>query len=709
MSDKFAIGQSPLRLEDARLITGRGCYVADITPPGCLNLVFARSAYASSRITAIDAGPARAMPGVEQVITGADIAGMPDFPVNPLLDNVTVPHAPALVSDHVNAAGDPIAAVIAETSSAALDAAELIDADYAPRTTPPGTDTATPFSHHWRSGDVEAAFAAAAHVAKATITHPRLAPSPLEPRGCLASFDADANHLTVWLPVQTPHRARQDLARMLSLDEDQVRVIAPDVGGTFGMKAALGREELITAFAAMRLPRPVKWIATRSEDFLSATHGRGAVARGELALAGDGTFLALKADVTCPVGHWLPFSAAVPAMNAGRILPGPYAIENVQINARGAQEPRAPVGIYRGAGRPEAAMLMEQLADEAARLTGMDAIALRCKNFVCARAMPRTGPTGIVLDSGDYAAALETLLATAGYEKLCTARDQRRRAGAVTGLGLAFYVEPSGTGWESARIRLNEDGTLTAASGSSAQGQGRATAYTQVLASTLGVNPEHITVTFGDTATAPPGIGALASRSTAIGASALVAASRKLKARIAAGEPLPLEVATRYHTEAESWGYGCTLAAVTIDRDTGVLSVDTLYAVDDAGTIVNPQLFEGQLHGGMAQGIGEACMEQVIYDQDGQLLTGSFMDYALPRAAHMPAIHLHTLTTPAPGNLLGAKGIGEAGTIGTPAAIFNAARDALSPFGVTHLDMPLTSERLWRAMTGRPSPAQPQE
>ena len=705
-----AMGARLQRREDFALVTGRGRFVDDIRLADALHVAFVRSTAAHGRIKAIDASEARAGPGVAAIYTGADVADLGDLTVNQVVDGMKIPPFPVLAGMQVRAVGQPVAAVLAMTANLAADAADAvlveIDAQPALATLADAARGDALFEavpgnivlhKTWRAGRVDEIFAGAAHVVRAEAKHPRLAPTSLEPRGIAADYDAATGGLTVWLTTQTPHRSRTDLARILGLDSALIRLIAPDVGGAFGMKASLYPEEVLVAWAAWTLKRPVRWTASRSEDLLSASHGRGGWNCGSLAVSEDGRFLALRAEMIAPLGHWLTNSAAIPAWNAGRILPGPYAVEAVDISARALLTHTAPVGIYRGAGRPEAALLMERLVEEAARATGLDPAEIRRRNLIGSECMPHAGPTGIVLDSGNYPQALETFCRFAGYEDLKNERDARRAAGETTGIGLAFYVEPCGRGWESARVELCADGRIVGYTGSSSQGHGRETAYAQIVADVFGVDPDKVEIRAGDTATCPNGIGAVASRSTAIGGSALLAAAREAKAK-ADRDGGPAVAETVYETGGEAWGYGCHLAVVSIDVETGVLTVERIFCLDDVGTVINPMLVEGQIMGGVAQGFGEAMLEEIVYDADGQLLTGSLSDYALPRADRVPEIRIAAMATPSPLNLLGAKGVGEAGAIGAPAAILNAALDALTPHGVRDLTMPLTGGKIWSAI-----------
>lgn len=734
------IGRAERRREDARLVTGAGRFVDDIAPADCLHLDFVRSPMADARILSVDVAAATCAPGVVAVFTGASLVDLPAPAVNALLPDIREPAFELLGATRAAAVGQPLAAVIATSRDAARDAADLIEirleADAAP--TPP---TGPEIAHSWTCGDIEAAFARADEVVSLEVTHARVAPSAMEPRAALAVPETESDRLTVWLSTQTPHRARQDLARVLGLALADIRVITPDVGGAFGGKASIYPEELVVAFAARRLGRAVKWRGSRAEDLAAATHGRGARNKASLALDRDGRLLGLRARLHYPLGHWLPYSAAAPARNAARILPGPYELAALDTRVDARTTPTAAMGIYRGAGRPEAAMLMERLMDRAARRLGLDPVEIRRRNLLPAHASPITIASGARVDSGDYAALLEAACLHADYAGLRRAQGDARSRGEIRGIGVALYIEPCGEGFETATVSLDPCGRIRAATGSSAQGQGRETAFAQIVAQALGVAPGLVDVLHGDTATTPAGIGALASRSTAIGGSAMWQAANAFRdavlnaaaqllqsapdrlvltpeglaqadgaawlgwaalapALTEAGEPLP-EAFVSFRSDGEAWSSGCCIAAVSIDADTGVLSIDRLTWVDDAGVVVNPLLVEGQLHGGMAQGLGEALMEEIVYDETGQLITGSLMDYALPRASDVPPVSIHKRVTPSPANPLGAKGVGEAGCIGVPAAIVNAVHDALAPFGEQiSLDMPLTAPKIWRAMRG---------
>ncbi|MBP0491501.1 xanthine dehydrogenase family protein molybdopterin-binding subunit [Pararoseomonas indoligenes] len=726
------IGRPQRRREDAALLTGRGRFTADVPrPPGCLHAGFVRALEPGCRIEGIDAAAARATPGVVAVLTAGEFGPLGQPAVNRFFPELPEARFRPLGHGITAAVGEALALVLAESEAAARDGAEAVLV----KTGPGDPDDTEPcFAANWTQGDAAAALVGAAHRVQVEIRHSRLAPAAMEPRAALAVPEGDG--LVLHLSTQTPHRARADLAAILGIPAEGIRVVAGDVGGSFGAKASIHPEEAAIALAARLLRRPVFWQAMRGEEMLTATQGRGLTLRGELGLDAEGRAVALRATIAAPLGHRLPYSAAVPGRNAARCLPGPYDVPAVSIALEGRFDRRAPMGIYRGAGRPEAAMLMERLMEEAGRATGLGSAEIRRRNLLPASALPHRTPMGEMLDSGDYPALLRQVLAMSDGIESEVAR--RRAAGEVLGLGLAVYVEPCGAGWESARIALRPDGRIAAATGSTAQGQGRETAFAQIVADALRLAPEDVAVLHGDTATTPPGIGALASRSTGIGGGALVKAAEALEALArpvaagllqedeallhpapggfaVAGDPGrhvswaaiaaagPLTAEARFEAPGESWAAGAVLALVGIDAETGVPRIERLHWVDDIGTVVNPVLARGQMIGGMMQGVGEALLERVAYDAAGQNLSGSFMDYALPRADDAPGdLRLAHPEQPSPAlnSPLGAKGVGEAGCIGVPAAVVNAVADALAARGIgaEALSLPLTQESIWRAL-----------
>lgn len=694
-----------LRVEDPALLGGRGRFVGDIRLPGLAHAVFVRSPYAHARLLSLDLTAAQEQPGVLAVLGPRDFAGLRQPRVNRLLAEMRLPEADLMPADRVLAVGAPIALVLADTREQAQAAADLVFADYedlAPvldhDEAAPALYEAVPANLALRSEFKTGRLPDAAATAQAQIELPRVAPAPMEPRASLMAWQAASGSLQAWMSTQTPSRAREDLALCLSLPLERVQVTAPDVGGAFGGKASVYPEDLLLAWASRRLQRPLLWQSTRSEDLLSATHGRAARLQGNLWLDALGRMQGLQAELRFALGHWLPYSAAAPLRNACRILPGPYQVPAQQVTGEGRLSNAAAVGIYRGAGRPEAAILMERLVDEAAAQAGIDPLQLRLLNLWAPQDLPADWPNGQRLDSCDLPALLQRAAKLFDYPRRRAEQAGRRGAGECVGIGMAVYVEPCGQGFESVRLTAQADGRYLLATGATAQGQGRETSYALIAAEALGCAPEQITVLHGNTATCPAGIGALASRSTAIGGSAVLKATQRLRQELNEGAALPHSVELFHEVAHEAWAAGCVMLALRVDRDTGQPTIEDLVWVDDAGHIVSPELIHGQLLGGLAQGLGQALMERLVYDDNGQLLTGSLMDYALPRAEDLPAARLASLPTRSAANALGAKGVGEAGCIGLPAALLNAAHDALRPMGVRQLDFPLSAERLWRAM-----------
>ena len=692
----------PLRREDDRLLTGRGRFTADIRIDGSLHVAFVRSQHARGRLLAIDTRDARLLPGVVAVFTATELGVLSMPAVNPLLPLDRTESFDLLARDRVTWSGQPVAIVVAQSRALALAAADRVGVDVEPEPAVPDCDAAgqaiAQVQHHYASSKPQCAAQTPGATVSASLDSPRLVAMALEPRAVVAEVHAQEDRITVWLASQSPSRARDDIARTLGLARDQVRVIAPDVGGAFGARASVVPEDLLVPWAAWRLRRSLRWVASRSEEFTAGMHGRGSTIQGQLSVSADGLLQTLDAQLHFALGAWMPFSSVVPLRNAARILPGPYQVQALSVQGKATLSNASAVNIYRGAGRPEAVLLTEVLIERAARALLLDPMELRRRNLISAQALPCLTPTGETLDSGDYPALLERASGRFDYPRARREQALRRRAGECVGVGIALYVEPCGQGWESARITLHDTGRVTVASGSPAQGQGHATAFARIAAQALGCDESMVDVDLGDTALCPDGVGALASRSTAIGGSAIVDACRQALARRAAGDALPLTVETRF-TARESWASGCVMAQVAIDGDTGELTIERVVWVDDAGRLIHPALAHGQLLGGFAQGMGQALMERVVYDEAGQLLTGSLMDYAVPRASDMPDVVIESLGQPTAFNLLGAKGVGEAGCIGVPAAIMNAALDALSPWGEADLQFPLTAPRLWQALS----------
>jgi aerobic carbon-monoxide dehydrogenase large subunit len=755
-----ATGKRVRRVEDRRFLIGAGRYVEDLAPQGTVFLALVRSPYPSARLSRIDVAQARAYPGVVAVAAGDDLASLGNVPTIPL-PFVKIPPWPVLARGHVAAVGTPVVAVLAETAAGARDAADLVEVDYEPQPAVSSAEAAlqpdAPRVHaeldnnvcytlKKEGGDVEQAFREADTVVKLRVDSPRVAPIALEPRGCVAVPGGEgAQRLTVWISSQSPHGARADIARTLGLQEQDVRVIAPDVGGGFGAKTGATPEYLLASHFAVQLGRPVKWVATRSEDVQVTTQGRDMLIYVELAARRDGTLLGLKLHNIANLGAYLHSASAIPPTFILNMASGCYRIPSVRVESTAVFTNTPSTGPYRGAGRPESVLALERGIDHLAHALGMDAIELRRKNFIGPEEFPYTTATGAQYDSGNYAGALDKALTLADYDGLVRQRDAARARGELVGIGISTFVEPSGSvGGETGLVRVERSGEVTLVTGSHSHGQGHETSFAQLISDRMNVPMNQVRVVHGDTNAIARGVGTFASRSMSLGGSAAVAAANvvvdkarriaahQLEATIDdlesvdggfgvagvpskrvtwreiaqvayAGDALPpgeeagLE-AMELFDSPELWPFGTHLALVHIDRDTGRVTVDRIVAVDDCGNVVNPMIVEGQVQGGIAQALGQALSERVVFDDEGQLLSGSLGDYAVPRAGDVPPLVLDHTVTPTPLNPLGAKGVGEAGTNGCPPAIANAVIDALTPLGVSHLDLPFTSDRVWQAM-----------
>lgn len=607
------------------------------------------------------------------------------------------------------------------------------------------------FRSDLKHGNLTKAFKEADRIVKQRLVHQRLAPIAIEPRGVVARYLSAENELTVWSSTQIPHMLKSHLSQMLKLPEKQVRVIAPEVGGAFGSKLNVYAEEGLLAYLALKLNRPVKWTEGRSENIRATTHGRGQVGAVEAAVKRDGTILGLRYKVISDIGayHQL-FTPAVPPFT-GLMLSGCYKIPAINIELTGVFTNKMSTDAYRGAGRPEATYVIERMIDRIARELGIDPIRVRKKNFPKPKEFPFKTATGLTYDSGNYEPALNKALKLAGYEKLRRDQKRLRSRGRYLGIGLSTYVEICATGpkgmWEYGKVQLEASGKVTVLSGASPHGQGQETSFAQIVADQLGVALDDITVVHGDTASVPKGIGTFGSRATAVGGIAIYQAAEKVKEKVRqlashllevdpddlnfsegrfsvkgvpkkgltiqqiaeeayAAKNLPEEMEPGLAAESMfepsnfTFPFGTHVCVVEVEPQTGRVAIKKYVAVDDCGRVINPLLVDGQIQGGIVQGLGQALFEEVIYDEDGQLLTGSLMDYALPRAADVPRLTLSRTETPTPVNPLGIKGVGEAGTIGSTPAVVNAVVDALAPLGVAHIDMPLTPQKIWRACQG---------
>jgi aerobic carbon-monoxide dehydrogenase large subunit len=715
------VGRPVRRREDVRMLRGQGSYLDDLEPPGTVHAAFVRSPHARAEIASVS-WPARA-PGLLLVMTAIDVAGRAQPFALPAVEDMLIGGAshPILAETEVRYAGQPVVLVVAESRAQAEDAAELVEVEYEQLDAvvdPRGTHEEL---LRWRrvAGDVDGAFSAAPHVVSGRYALPRVAAVPMETRGVIVAHDAGDDLLTVWGSLQDPHRPRAQLAHALDRAPERIRVIVPEVGGAFGSKGVIPVEGVAVALAAIDLGRPVKWAEDRMENFVAAYQGRGVQAGVELALDANGRMLAMRAGILADLGAFLLPTSAIPPHTTAMLMTGCYEIPCAEVTVVGARTDKVPTGPYRGAGRPEAAYFLELTVDRAARELGLDPVELRRRNLI--RSFPAATALGWTYDSGDYERCLELAVELIAPER---ASDSER----VVGTGVAMYVERAGGQWESARVTVEPTGRVVARSGSSPHGQGHETTFAQIVADRLGVDAADVELRFGDSADVPPGVGTFASRSVAMGGSALVQAVDRIiddAARVAARllESRPDQVirsgagwsapdgrsvtlaevaAAAGGLEADArfesgmvFGSGAYAAVVEIERATGRLCVRRLAAVDDAGTIVNPLLAEGQVLGGVVQGLGAALVEEVVFDQDGQPRSASFADYGLLTAVELPEVRAGFVETPSPSNPLGAKGIGEGGAIGTPAAVANAIADAL---GRPSPDPPFTAEKLWYAL-----------
>jgi carbon-monoxide dehydrogenase large subunit len=699
------IGQPLPRREDERFLTGAARYVDDVDVPDTLHVAFVRSFEAHARIRSVDASQARQAPGVVAVLTGADVAGRAGrLPAGSLEDGVVADAGhPVLARDKVRYAGEAVAIVVADSRAYAEDAAELVAVDLEPLPAVVDVRAAladgAPVLHEelgdnvlsrWskRAGDVDGAFAAAARVVSCSFSIPRLVAAPIEPRGAVASYDADRDLVTLWTSSQDPHRPLAQLSFALDRPRESFRIVVPDVGGAFGSKGAIAPEICALVVASVELGRPLRWTEDRQENFLAAYQGRGLDADVELAVAADGELLAIRARLYADLGAYLFPTTAVPSHTTAMLITGAYRIAAADVEVVGAATSKVPTGPYRGAGRPEAAYLVERMVDLAAHELAIDPVELRRRNLIQPDAFPYQTPLGWTYDSGDYERCLDRAL------ELLEPHDGH-------GVGVAMYIERCGGLWETGSVEALPDGKVLVRTGSSPHGQGHETVFAQIAATELDVDPADVEVRWGDTDETPAGVGTFASRSVAMGGSAVLEAAQAVNEHWRqTGARTPFRADARFESPL-LFASGAYAAVVDVDPATGVVRVVQLVGVDDSGTIVNPLLAEGQVLGAIVQGLGECFVEEVIHDEHGQPRTASFADYTLLTAAELPQIATALVETPSPFNPLGAKGIGEGGAIGTLAAIGNAVADALAPFGVRHLDPPYTEERVWRALHER--------
>ena len=753
------MGNAVLRREDPDLLTGAARYVGDMDPTGTVHVAFVRSVMAHARVASVDTGAARSAPGVLGVWTAADVPIAPQ----PLFIMLPPELARLPLTDKARYVGDPIAAVVAESRAAAVDAAELVEVDYDPL---PAVidplealepDAPVVIEAHGSNKAIEFVTTAEAEtmtghdvVAKGQFVNHRMSGAPIEPSAVLAApANGDRDHgVTLWCTTQRPHETRDAVAAALGMKGDQVRVIAPAVGGGFGPKAVVYPEFVTAAWLARHLQRPVKWVETRSENLINMTQGRDHVHDVELGLTADGMFRWLRIKATANVGAYPGIGGFIPFFTMS-MASGPYRIPVVHYEAVSVITNTTPVAAFRGAGRPEATITLERIVDMAAAQIGMDPAELRRRNLLAPDDFPLTTPTGATMDCGEYAPALELALEQAGYAELREEQARRRTSGSrrLLGIGVSAYVEVTAVGLfnEFGAVTVELDGTITARVGTASHGQGHATAFSQILGEVLGVPAEQTRVIHSDTGQVPRGTGTVASRSLQIGGSAVFTAANEVletAKRLAAGmleadrddivvapgglavagvpaatvswadlaaaataddppdgvEPGGLAVETDFSQSESTYPFGAHVSVVEIDVDTGDTRALRHIAVDDCGRILNPLLVEGQVHGGVATGISQALYEEATYDSYGNPRNTNFADYAIPAASELPRFETAHTETPTPLNPLGAKGIGESGTIGSTPAVQAAVLDALAPLGIDHLDMPFTPQRVWRAI-----------
>lgn len=775
------IGAAVRRKEDYRFLTGAGQYTDDVVLAAQAHAVFVRSPHAHARINAIDISVAQAALGVLGVFTGADVAaaGINGLPCGWLITStdgqpMKEPPHPILAQGKVRYVGDHVAMVVAETLQQARDAAELVSVDYevldavvqvADAAKGPALHDNAPDNHcfKWAIGDkagVDAAFAGAAHVTRLDLVNNRLVPNAMEPRAAIGSYSRANDEYTLYVSNQNPHVERLLLtAFVMGLPEHKVRVIAPDVGGGFGSKIYLYAEDVCLTWASKKLNRNIKWVADRSEAFLSDAHGRDHVSHAEMAMDANGRFLAMRVHTDANLGAYLStFASAVPTILYATLLAGQYTTPQVHVEVDAWFTNTAPVDAYRGAGRPEATYLLERLVTRCAWDLGLSQAEIRRRNFITS--FPYQTPVALQYDIGDYPACLdqaEQLADAAGFEARKTASAAK---GLLRGIGYSSYIEACGIApsniagalgaraglFECGEVRVHPTGSVTVFTGSHSHGQGHETTFAQVVAARLGLTPDQVDVVHGDTGRVPFGMGTYGSRSISVGGAAIMKAldkietkAKKIAAHLLEASDVDIDFANGeftvrgtdkkvtfgqvaltayvphnypldklepglnetafYDPTNFTFPAGTYICEVEVDPATGSVRVDRFAAVDDFGTIINPMIVEGQVHGGLVQGIGQALIENCVYDREtGQLLTGSFMDYAMPRADDFPEFKLGHVCTPCTHNPLGTKGCGEAGAIGSPPAVINAVLDALKPLGVHDLDMPASPARVWAAI-----------
>lgn len=762
----FGTGQSVRRREDLRFITGSGEYTDDIVLPGQTWLHFFRSPYASGEISELDISDLHDMPGVLAVYTSADLsqAGVRDVPGAGLPGNNGRPplKQPPLARDRVRYVGEPVVAIVARSAREARDAAEAVmfDVDESPAVVTPQQALAEGAAavHEGIDGNLygtlgygdsaatDAVFAKAPHTVSIEVVNNRVAPAAMEPRACNAHFDPDSGELTLYQGCQGVHPLRDRLLKCIDHDADKIRVVSPDVGGGFGLKFFLQTETVVAAFASKSLGLPVKWTADRSESFMSDIHGRDHVSRAEMALDEHGRCLAMRASIDANIGAYCSQAGPFIPWFGACMTPGCYDIPHASVAVNIVLTNTVPVDAYRGAGRPEAAYLLERLIDKAARSLGIERDEIRRRNFIRPEQFPYLTATERSYDSGEYTEVMNAALQRAGWASFTDRRAESAARGRRRGIGLAYYVEIcSAAGSEETQVAFSPDGRVTALHGTQSTGQGHETTFAQMIAAMLSIDDDRVDILQGDSQLIPTGQGTNGSRSMAIGGSSMIRSTEALLAAGQAMAALMLDVASgdlhfadgkfstadgsasvsladvaaasfddrlrpagvqpglksgaTFTPDGGTFPNGCHVCEVEVDPATGSIDILRYTVEDDVGVVINPMILEGQIVGGVAQGLGQALCEHAVYDPDGgQLLSATFMDYGMPRADWMPAVDFRYREIPSPRNPLGVKGAGEAGTVGAAPALVSAVLDALADDGVTAIDMPLTPMKVWQAI-----------
>jgi aerobic carbon-monoxide dehydrogenase large subunit len=773
------VGSAVLRKEDPELVTGQARFVDDMTLPGMVWMTMVRSPYAHANVRSIDTAAAKAMPGVIDVLTAADLesdfAGSLPF-VWPITEDIKIPVHWPLTKDKARFAGDGVAVVLAETREQAKDAAEAVSVDYEALPVVLDLEEAmgddAPVLHeelggntvvHWSHGGAgdQSIFDTAAVVVKERYVQPRLIPNAIEPRGCLAMPVPAQGEFTLWTATQIPHIAKVTLSGVTGIPESKLRIIAPDVGGGFGSKLNVYAEEALSLALSRKIGRPVKWIEERSENYVATIHGRGVIHDVELAATEEGKILGIRVKEIADMGAYFQLlTPGIPELG-GWVYMGPYDMEAYWYEFTGVMTNATPTDAYRGAGRPEATYVLERAVDALARKIGKDPADVRRISLVAPFSEARTAISGLNVDSGDYEKGFDRALELADYDGLRKEQAERRKNGdrVQLGIGLTSYIEMCGLapseilgalryaagGWDACVVQCLPTGKVVLKIGTSPHGQGHVTTWAQIAADTLGVTPDDVEVLHGDTAVAPLGMDTYGSRSVSVGATALYMALEKIKEKASQIAAHELEVAVedldfengtfsvkgapeRAKTVAElafsawhahslpkgtepnleatavwdppnfTWPSGTHVCVAEVDVETGAATIRNYVAVDDCGTVINPMIVDGQVHGGVAQGIAEALFEEAIYDENGQLLTSSMTNYEVPAASDLPSLTLDRTVTPSTTNPLGVKGIGEAGTIAAPPTVVNAVIDAVSHLGVEDIKRPVSPQNVWTAI-----------